>query len=1407
MLNHTRTKIKILIKMPLLIFNLLLIYFILNWGSLAFASTIPNAQEGSPVIITFGAEEQTLTLTPEFSPTTFDYTLPIVTNNVTSLDITAIGEDTSKVLINDKTPTDGTANIPLVVGPNTITIKVTPNTDTTIINTYTLTVHRAADVALSSLETNIGTLSPAFNAETKAYTVTLDTLANAIDVTATPNDPDTTIKIKEKGDGTGTQTQTIAITAGTNTIPINITGSDGVTTGEYTLTVIRPAALASLTIDNGTLTPAFDANTQTYTATVSDRITAIDVTATVEAGALYINGTLQTSGIAKAVNLNVGTNEITIKTEIAGTTRTYTLTITRTASNVSLSNLTTDIGTWDKDFTAGETSYTVTLSSVDPLANAINITATPVDAGATVKINGTGGVGNQTVLVPLNPGINTISVVVSGWDGETTGEYTLTVIRPAALTALTIDNGTLTPEFNSNTQIYTATVSDRITAIDVTATVEEGAELSINGDEHTSGTPKTVTLSVGSNTITIKPEIAGTTRTYTLNVTRTASNVSLSNLTTDIGTWDKGFASNTYEYTVTLDSLADEIEVTATPVDLGAIVTIDGEGTGDAGEQTVSVNIAAGTNSIPINITGSDGETTKTYTINVVRPGALTALTIDGISLDQDFDANNQTYTATVNDGVTAIDVTATVEEGAELSINGDEHTSGTPKEVTLSVGSNTITIEAKIAGTTRTYTLNVTRTASNVSLSNLTINSGTLSPAFTPETFAFQAIVDSTINKISVTATPTDSEATVSLNGVSGVSIQTAEIPLDYGVNLIEIIITGLDAVTSQTYTIEVTRPGGLAALTVDEAELFPAFDPEILNYTINVPNSTTELDITATLQSVETQQLLINNVPQTSSTARKITLAIGPNPITIQVIMTGLTRTYTLTVNRAMSEVINTDLWQLTTDVGAFTPAFDPAMTSYTLNVDNTVDNLTINAIPFDVKATVLINGQGGDTGTQSINVPLEQGDNFIPISIRAADESTSNTYTIKVIRGFSSNAGLQALSVDTGILTPDFNKDTATYKVETEEEINQIAIRATTADSSATFTINKLAAQNAAPLTISLDHGGNLIPIVVTAPDQLTQKAYIISVNGKVSNANLSGLAVKTISTINPETSETIHLNLEATVTEYQISVDNTITSLELMASPADNKALILLNNNILPSGEDPSEENAHIDLTEGENTIELLVVAQDASTKTYQLKVFRGAPLTIDTATLPIGILDTPYTATLSAFGGYTPYTWSATGLPSGLSINSQTGEISGTPETEGFYDLTVTVTDAQENNLSRNFTLRLNLGCGNGGYLITPAEDPAYTIEHTIEGLPVLTIQQGFSGYRTFSVNIVPVKGHPGNEALVFAHLRNGKQIQGNSTTADYDHVSTAQAGFNVRPGDMIKIYLVDDLFSDTPVIL
>jgi hypothetical protein len=68
--------------------------------------------------------------------------------------------------------------------------------------------------------------------------------------------------------------------------------------------------------------------------------------------------------------------------------------------------------------------------------------------------------------------------------------------------------------------------------------------------------------------------------------------------------------------------------------------------------------------------------------------------------------------------------------------------------------------------------------------------------------------------------------------------------------------------------------------------------------------------------------------------------------------------------------------------------------------------------------------------------------------------------------------------------------------------------------------------------------------------------------------------------------------------------------------------------------------------------------------------------------------------TAVSLTVTASGGTSPYTFSATGLPAGLSISSS-GAITGTPTTAGTSSVTVTVHDSASGTASASFTWTVN----------------------------------------------------------------------------------------------------------------
>src|SRR5450755_199777 len=108
-----------------------------------------------------------------------------------------------------------------------------------------------------------------------------------------------------------------------------------------------------------------------------------------------------------------------------------------------------------------------------------------------------------------------------------------------------------------------------------------------------------------------------------------------------------------------------------------------------------------------------------------------------------------------------------------------------------------------------------------------------------------------------------------------------------------------------------------------------------------------------------------------------------------------------------------------------------------------------------------------------------------------------------------------------------------------------------------------------------------------------------------------------------------------------------------------------------------------------------TVTATSIADASKSATLQIKV---SPLpAITTASLPKATAGTAYSATLSVSGGTGPYKWTITSgtLPAGLSLNSSTGAITGTPTGVSSGSLTFQVTDATGMTASQTLTVTVN----------------------------------------------------------------------------------------------------------------
>ena len=1255
------------------------------------------------------------TLSPQFSSSDTAYTAS-VDNSVTEVTVTPTASDIlATITVNSNTVTSGTgyAVTGLTVGgTNIITVIVTAQDSTA--KTYTITLTRAAPLSgnadLGGLTINPGTLSPQFSSSDTAYTASVDNSVTEVTVTPTASDILATITVNSNTVTSGTGYAVTGLTVGgTNIITVIVTAQDS-TAKTYTITLTRAAPLSGnadlggLTINPGTLSPQFSSSDTAYTASVDNSVTEVTVTPTASdiLATITVNSNTVTSGTGYAVTgLTVGgTNIITvIVTAQDSTAKTYTITLTRAAplsGNADLGGLTINPGTLSPQFSSSDTAYT---ASVDNSVTEVTVTPTASDILATITVNSntvTSGTGYAVTGLTVG-GTNIITVIVTAQD-STAKTYTITLTRAAPLSGnadlggLTINPGTLSPQFSSSDTAYTASVDNSVTEVTVTPTASDIlATITVNSNTVTSGTGYAVTgLTVGgTNIITVIVTAQDSTaKTYTITLTRAAplsGNADLGGLTINPGTLSPQFSSSDTAYTASVDNSVTEVTVTPTASDILATITVNSNTVTSGTGYAVTGLTVGGTNIITVIVTAQDS-TAKTYTITLTRAAPLSGnadlggLTINPGTLSPQFSSSDTAYTASVDNSVTEVTVTPTASDIlATITVNSNTVTSGTGYAVTgLTVGgTNIITVIVTAQDSTaKTYTITLTRAAplsGNADLGGLTINPGTLSPQFSSSDTAYTASVDNSVTEVTVTPTASDILATITVNSntvTSGTGYAVTGLTVG-GTNIITVIVTAQDS-TAKTYTITLTRAAPLSGnadlggLTINPGTLSPQFSSSDTAYTASVDNSVTEVTVTPTASDI-LATITVNSNTVTSGTGYAVTgLTVGGTNI-ITVIVTAqdsTAKTYTITLTRAAPLSGNADLGGLTINPGTLSPQFSSSDTAYTASVDNSVTEVTVTPTASDILATITVNSNTVTSGTGYAVTGLTVGGTNIITVIVTAQDSTAKTYTITLTRAapLSGNADLGGLTINPGTLSPQFSSSDTAYTASVDNSVTEVTVTPTASDILATITVNSNTVTSGTGYAVTgLTVGGtNIITVIVTAQDS-TAKTYTITLTRAAplsGNADLGGL------TINPGT---LSPQFSSSDTAYTASVDNSVTEVTVTPTASDILATITVNSNTVTSGTGYAVTGLTVG---GTNIITVIVTAQDSTAKTYTITLTRAAPLsgnadlgglTINPGTLSpqFSSSDTAYTASVDNSVTEVTVTPTASDILATITVNGNT----------------------------------------------------------------------------------------------------------------------------------------------------
>jgi len=136
-----------------------------------------------------------------------------------------------------------------------------------------------------------------------------------------------------------------------------------------------------------------------------------------------------------------------------------------------------------------------------------------------------------------------------------------------------------------------------------------------------------------------------------------------------------------------------------------------------------------------------------------------------------------------------------------------------------------------------------------------------------------------------------------------------------------------------------------------------------------------------------------------------------------------------------------------------------------------------------------------------------------------------------------------------------------------------------------------------------------------------------------------------------------------------------------------------------------------------------TVTATSVADKTTIATSQVTVVPLAKLSISVRTMPTGTSGIPYSSTLSATGGTVPYTWQITAgsLPQGLSLDKNSGLISGITSQTGTFTFTASVTDAT--SATSSTSLGISINPSTTGNFDGPAELPRVYVQSDLADTP------------------------------------------------------------------------------------
>lgn len=438
------------------------------------------------------------------------------------------------------------------------------------------------------------------------------------------------------------------------------------------------------------------------------------------------------------------------------------------------------------------------------------------------------------------------------------------------------------------------------------------------------------------------------------------------------------------------------------------------------------------------------------------------------------------------------------------------------------------------------------------------------------------------------------------------------------------------------------------------------------------------------------------------------------------------------------------------LSLSAGSLSPSFSPMTSNYSARVADSVTSITVTPLVSEGHATVSVNGQIVASGSASPAISLTTGSNAISVMVTAQD-GTTRAYSITVNRSETPPASANSSSTVAAGSVNNLIPLTITGGTPTAVTIVTPPSQGTATVSATAITYTPAAGFSGSDRFVwrASNSGGTssdaTVLLTVTAPvltvsptggalpSAMAGSAWsqTMTASGGTAPYNWSSTALPAGLTLNPASgtvsgtpSVAGHYNFRVAVKDALGATGSSDYSLIVNAAPpvvSDSAATVAANSSDNPvtlsiAGtvtsvsimEMPTHGSAVVSGTAiiytpvpgyvGSDSVTYTAANSSGSSAQARISLTVSPvllALTPASGALPAATAEKAWSQTISVSGGTAPYSFSATSLPAGITLDRSTGVLTGSPAAAGTYTFQISALDSAGASGTASYTLTVN----------------------------------------------------------------------------------------------------------------